>query len=100
MPIPNVETSLVMERIKSEALVKAFEELAVLLAGRIDHGHYRALNTRLVEIVERMPVVPLKYAAGVQIGALDQEMVKQNAVSITINAIDDAFKSARKRLRR
>lgn len=100
MPIPNVETSLVMERIKSEALTKAFEELAVLLAGRIDHGHYRALNARLIEVVERLQILPLKYAAGVQIEALDQDMIQQNAISLTINAIDDAFKMARKRLRR
>ncbi|KAB0571252.1 hypothetical protein [Brucella pituitosa] len=100
MPIPNVETLLIMERIKSEALAKAFEEVAVLLAGRIDHGHYRALNKRLVEVVERMPVIPLKYAAGVEIAALDQQMIKQNAIGLTIHAIDDAFKLARKRLRR
>lgn len=100
MPIPNVETSLVMERIKCEALTKTCEELAVLLAGRIDHGHYRALNSRLVEVVERMPVVPLKYAAGIEIASLDQEMIKQNAIGITIHAIDHAFKMARKRLRR
>lgn len=89
-----------MERIKSAALAQAFVELAVMLAVRMDHGHYRALNARLVEIVERMPVVPLKFTAGVQVGAVDLDLVQQNSVSLTINAVDDAFKAARKRLRR
>ncbi len=99
MPMPNAETALVMERIKNAAVTKALEELAVLLAGRIDYRHYRAVNARLVEVVQRMPVIPLKFAAGVQVDALDMEMIQQNTVGITINAIDDAFKAARKRLR-